>query len=50
MAEGKSWSLQKRRACNIYKIPWTPTLKRNIRKNMKIPRKKEKSQQPIEPV
>jgi hypothetical protein len=31
-------------------IPWTPTLMRNIRKNMKIPRKKKKLEPPIEPV
>jgi hypothetical protein len=46
MAEG--WSLQERRACNLWNIPWTPTLKRNMRKNTKIPRKKENSEQPIE--
>jgi hypothetical protein len=28
----------------------TPTLKRNMRKNMKITRKKENSEQSIEPV
>jgi hypothetical protein len=34
----------------IYRIfHRTPTLKRNMRKNMKIPRNKEKSKQPIEP-
>jgi hypothetical protein len=48
MVEG--WSLRERRACNLYNIPWTPTLKRNMRKNMKIPRKKEKLEQSIEPV
>jgi hypothetical protein len=48
MEEG--WILQETRACNLKKIPWTPTLKINMRKNMKIPRKKEKSEQPIEPV
>jgi hypothetical protein len=46
MAEG--WSVQERRACNLKKIPWTTTLKINMRKNMKIPRKKEKSERPIE--
>jgi hypothetical protein len=34
----------------IYRIfHRTPTLKRNMRKNMKIPRNKEKLQKPIEP-
>jgi hypothetical protein len=27
--------------------PWTQELKKNIRKNMKIPRKKEKPEQPV---
>jgi len=40
MAEG--WSLQEKRACNMYNIQWTPTLNINMR-NMKIPRKKENS-------
>jgi hypothetical protein len=32
----------------IYKkTPWTQELKRNMRKNMKIPRKKEKPKQPV---
>jgi hypothetical protein len=35
------------RAWNLYKTPWTPKLKRNMRKNMKIPRKKEKPKQPV---
>jgi hypothetical protein len=48
MEEG--WSLQERRECNLYNIPWNPTLNKNMRKNMKITRKKEKSEQPIEPV
>jgi hypothetical protein len=30
----KGWSLQERRACNLYKFKWTPTLKKNMRKNM----------------
>jgi len=41
MKEG--FSLQERRTFNLYKIPWTPTLKRNMRKNMKNPIKKEKA-------
>jgi hypothetical protein len=44
----ESWSLKEIRACNLYYIPWTPTLNRNMRKNMNIPRKKENSEQPIE--
>jgi hypothetical protein len=35
------------RAWNPYKNPWTQELKRNMRKNMKIPRKKEKPEQPV---
>jgi hypothetical protein len=35
------------RAWNLYKTPWTQELKRNMRKNMKIPRKKEKTEQPV---
>jgi hypothetical protein len=30
-------------AWNLYKTPWTQELKRNVRKNMKIPINKEKS-------
>jgi hypothetical protein len=29
------------------KTPWTQELKRNMRKNMKIPREKEKPEQPV---
>jgi hypothetical protein len=28
-------------------MPWTQELKRNMRKNMKIPREKEKPEQPV---
>jgi len=45
MEKGRSWNLQEGRAWNIYKIPWNPTLKRNMRKNMKVPRKKENLEQ-----
>jgi hypothetical protein len=48
MEEG--WILQEGMGCNMKKIPWTPTLKINMRKNMKIPTKKEKLEQPIEPI
>jgi hypothetical protein len=47
MMKGRSWNLREERAWNLYKTPWTPKLKRNTRKNMKIPRKKEKTEQPI---
>jgi hypothetical protein len=35
------------RAWNLQETPWTQELKKNIRKNMKIPRKKEKLEQPV---
>jgi hypothetical protein len=35
------------RAWNLYETPWTQELKRNMRKNMKIPRKKENPKQPV---
>jgi hypothetical protein len=34
-------------AWNLYETPWTQELKKNIRKNMKIPRNKEKLEQPV---
>jgi hypothetical protein len=33
------------RASNLEETPWSQELKKNIRKNMKIPRKKEKPEQ-----
>jgi hypothetical protein len=47
MMKGKNWDLQGGRAWNLYKTQWTQKLKRNMRKNMKIPRKKENPKQPI---
>jgi hypothetical protein len=42
MMKGRSWNILEERACNLYKTPWT----QNLRKNMKIPRNKEKIEQP----
>jgi hypothetical protein len=43
MMKGRRWNLQEERAWNLYKTPWTPKLKRNMRKNMKISKKERKS-------
>ena len=47
MMKGRSWNLQGMKSIEDI---WTQELKRDMRKNMKIPRKKEKPEQPIEPV
>jgi hypothetical protein len=39
MMKGRSWNIH---SMESIKTPWTQELKRNIRKNMKIPRKKER--------
>jgi hypothetical protein len=46
MTKGISWKILEGREQNLYNIPWTSTLNRNMRKNMKIPRKKENTEQP----
>jgi hypothetical protein len=47
MMKGRSWNIHEGRAWNLYKTPWTQKLKRNMRKNMKIPRNKENLEQPV---
>jgi hypothetical protein len=44
MMKGRSWNLQ---GMESIKTSWTQELKRNMRKNMKIPREKEKPKQPV---
>ena len=47
MMKGRSWNLQEGRACNLWKTPWTQKLKRDMRKNMNIPRNKENLENPV---
>jgi hypothetical protein len=35
------------KAWNLYETPWTQKKKKNMNKNMKIPRKKEEPEQPV---
>jgi hypothetical protein len=44
MMQGKSGIF---RAWNLQETPWTQELRKNMKKNMKIPRKKEKPEQPV---
>jgi DNA replication protein DnaD len=44
MMKGRSWNLQGMKSIEDI---WTQELKRDMRKNMKIPRKKEKPEQPF---
>jgi DNA replication protein DnaD len=44
MMKGRSWNLQ---GMKSIEDPWTQELKRDMRKNMKIPRKKENPEQPV---
>jgi hypothetical protein len=44
MMKGRSWNIQ---GMQSIKDPWNQELKRDMRKNMKIPRKKEKIEKPF---
>jgi hypothetical protein len=35
------------RTWNLQETPWTQEIMKNMKKNMKIPRKKEKPEQPV---